>query len=182
MSDTLTPRQRHAVMAAIRSKDTKPEMVVRRYLWNLGFRYRLNHPRLPGKPDLVLRKYRTCIFVNGCFWHGHHIDLRPEGISTDHKSISDSDCCKIPHTNRGFWIEKIRRNQKRDYEVQQRLASMGWHSITVWECELHPKQRAQTLQSLAYTLHKIFLDDHRIHRYALPEEEESAMAAEPRPE
>ena len=69
--DRLTAQQRHANMAAIRSKDTKPEMIVRRGLWSRGFRYRLNHKRLPGHPDLVLRKYRTCIFVNGCFWHGH---------------------------------------------------------------------------------------------------------------
>ena len=69
--DKLSPQQRHTNMAAIRSKDTKPEMIVRRGLWKRGFRYRLNHKRLPGHPDLVLRKYRTCIFVNGCFWHGH---------------------------------------------------------------------------------------------------------------
>ena len=74
--DKLSAQQRHANMAAIRSKDTKPEMIVRRGLWKRGFRYRLNHKRLPGHPDLVLRKYRTCIFVNGCFWHGHHINLQ----------------------------------------------------------------------------------------------------------
>ena len=71
--DKLSAQQRHANMAAIRSKDTKPEMIVRRGLWKRGFRYRLNHKRLPGHPDLVLRKYRTCIFVNGCFWHGHKL-------------------------------------------------------------------------------------------------------------
>lgn len=70
MTDTLTPEQRHHVMAAIHGKDTKPEKIVRQYLWHQGYRYRLNHPRLPGKPDIVLLKYRTCIFVNGCFWHG----------------------------------------------------------------------------------------------------------------
>ena len=71
MSDHLTIEQRHKNMAAVKSKDTKPEMVVRKYLWSRGFRYRVNNPRLPGHPDIVLRKYRTCIFVNGCFWHGH---------------------------------------------------------------------------------------------------------------
>ena len=71
--DKLSPEQRHKNMAAIRGKDTKPEMIVRRGLWMRGFRYRLNHKRLPGHPDLVLRKYRTCIFVNGCFWHGHNV-------------------------------------------------------------------------------------------------------------
>ena len=73
--DKLTPQQRHKTMAAIRGKDTKPEMIVRRGLWKRGFKYRLNHKRLPGHPDLVLRKYRTCIFVNGCFWHGHGVAL-----------------------------------------------------------------------------------------------------------
>ena len=77
MSDSLSPQQRHANMAAIHGKDTKPEMVVRRWLWGHGFRYRLNHPRLPGKPDIVMRKYRTCIFVNGCFWHGHGVAMPP---------------------------------------------------------------------------------------------------------
>lgn len=71
MSDRLTIEQRHNNMAAIRGRDTKPEILVRKFLWSRGFRYRLNHPRLPGKPDIVLRKYRTCILVNGCFWHGH---------------------------------------------------------------------------------------------------------------
>lgn len=75
--DRQTTQQRHANMAAIHGKDTKPEMVVRKWLWGHGFRYRLNHPRLPGKPDIVMRKYRTCIFVNGCFWHGHHVSLPP---------------------------------------------------------------------------------------------------------
>lgn len=71
MSDIHTPEQRHKNMAAIRAKNTKPEILVRKFLWSHGYRYRLNHPRLPGKPDIVLRKYRTCIFVNGCFWHKH---------------------------------------------------------------------------------------------------------------
>ena len=75
--DKLSPQQRHNNMAAIHGKDTKPEMVVRRWLWGHGFRYRLNHPRLPGKPDIVMRKYRTCIFVNGCFWHGHGVAMPP---------------------------------------------------------------------------------------------------------
>ena len=77
MADAHTSQQRHANMAAIHGKDTKPEMVVRRWLWRHGYRYRLNHPRLPGKPDIVMRKYRTCIFVNGCFWHGHNVSLTP---------------------------------------------------------------------------------------------------------
>ena len=148
-------------MAAIHGKDTKPEMVVRKWLWGHGFRYRLNHPRLPGKPDIVMRKYRTCIFVDGCFWHGH------EG-------------CKyytIPKTNTEFWVNKVRRNKERDLKVQHELAAMGWHSITIWECELKPKVREKTLESLAYTLNRIFLQDHSIKRYEIPEEE-PMMAAE----
>ena len=168
--DKLSPQQRHNNMASIRSKDTKPEMIVRRGLWERGFRYRLNHKRLPGHPDLVLRKYRTCIFVNGCFWHGHLVDL---------KVFENSDCCKIPKTNRDFWVAKIRRNQERDTRVQHELAAMGWHSITIWECELKPKIQEKTLESLAYTLNRIFLQDHSIRHYEIPEEE-PLMAAEDR--
>lgn len=161
MTDFLTSQQRHVNMAAIHGKDTKPEVVVRRWLWGHGYRYRLNHPRLPGKPDIVMRKYRTCIFVNGCFWHGH------EG-------------CRyytIPKTNTEFWVAKIHRNQEHDVEVQHQLASMGWHSITIWECELKPKSRDKTLESLVFTLNRIFLQDHSFRRYIVPEEE-PMMAAE----
>ena len=147
-------------MSAIHSKDTKPEMIVRRGLWSRGFRYRLNHRGLPGHPDIVLRKYRTCIFVNGCFWHGH------EG------------CCKMPKSNRKFWVEKIRRNKERDKEEQRRLAEMGWHCITVWECELKPSVREQTLDSIAFTLNHIWLQDHSIPQPYEKVEEELPMAAE----
>ena len=144
--DKLSAEQRRKCMAAIRSKDTKPEMIVRRGLWSRGFRYRLNHKRLPGHPDLVLRKYRTCIFVNGCFWHGHHLNFTSflahaqkspvsgfSAISDGDDGIENSICCKIPKTDREFWVAKIRRNQLRDREEQKRLAQMGWHGITVWE-------------------------------------------------
>jgi DNA mismatch endonuclease (patch repair protein) len=137
----------------------------------MGFRYRLNHKRLPGHPDLVLKKYRTCIFVNGCFWHGHNVDI---------STFENTDCCKIPKTNREFWIEKIRRNKERDIDEQKRLAEMGWHCITVWECELKPSKREATLKSLAYTLNKIWLDDHAVigKPYELPEEEMLKAAEE----
>ena len=211
MSDRLSPQQRHANMAAIHGKDTKPEMVVRRWLWGHGYRYRLNHPRLPGKPDIVMRKYRTCIFVNGCFWHGHHVQLQTAqidngkwkmensecckidlgnqrrapasqtySISSDDTcciSVQNSKCCKIPKTNREFWVAKIRRNQERDLKVQRELAAMGWHSITIWECELKPKVREKTLESLAYKLNKIFLQDRTVRQYEVFEEEQM-MAAE----
>ena len=156
--DKLSAEQRHKCMSAIRSKNTKPEMIVRQGLWQMGFRYRLNHKRLPGHPDLVLRKYRTCIFVNGCFWHGHGARIIDNGKLT----IDNSECCKIPKTNREFWVAKIRRNQERDLEEQRRLAEMGWHCITVWECELKPARREETLESLAFTLNHIYLQDNTL--------------------
>lgn len=174
--DKLSPQERHNNMAAIHGKDTKPEMIVRKWLWGHGYRYRLNHPRLPGKPDVVLLKYRTCIFVNGCFWHGHKVTLQSDNL----QFTTSSDCCKIPKTNRDFWVAKIRRNQARDREVQRKLAAMGWHSITVWECELKPSIREKTLQSLDFTLNRIFLQDHSVKPYELPEEK-PMMAAETAP-
>ena len=168
--DKLSAEQRHKNMAAIHSKDTKPEMIVRKGLWSRGFRYRLNSPRLPGHPDLVLRKYRTCIFVNGCFWHGHYVEL---------DKMESSKCCRIPNTNREFWVAKIRRNQERDIEEQKKLAEMGWHSITIWECELKPQKREATLKSLVYTLNKIWLEEHAVVRKPYPEitEEDGMLKA-----
>ena len=162
--DKLSPEQRHKNMAAIRGKDTKPEMIVRRGLWMRGFRYRLNHKRLPGHPDLVLRKYRTCIFVNGCFWHGHNVTTSrmDDGRGKMEDVFENSECCKIPKTNREFWVAKIRRNKERDKEEQKKLAAMGWHCITVWECELKPSKREETLDSLAFTLNHIWLQDHGV--------------------
>lgn len=161
MSDHLTIEQRHKNMAAVKSKDTKPEMVVRKYLWSRGFRYRVNNPRLPGHPDIVLRKYHTCIFVNGCFWHGH------EGCKY----------FRMPKTNTEFWERKISRNKERDREEQKQLARMGWHCITVWECELKGERREKTLESLEYTLNHIFIQDRDL-RYRLPEGKDMGMAAE----
>lgn len=159
--DILSKDQRHKNMAAIHSANTKPEMIVRKYLFSHGFRYRLNHPRLPGRPDIVLRKYHTCIFVNGCFWHGH------KG-------------CKyyvIPKSNTEFRTNKINRNIARDERVQKELAQMGWHCITIWECDLKPQKREQTLISLEYTLNHIYLKDHTVS-YSINEEEDMLMAAE----
>ena len=205
--DKLSPQQRHKNMAAIRSKDTKPEMIVRRGLWSRGFRYRLNYNRLPGHPDLVLRKYRTCIFVNGCFWHGHHLEVKSEElevkseklkvksdegdgrseelevkseklkVKSEWGEVNSSECCKIPKTNRDFWVAKIRRNKERDKEEQKKLAAMGWHCITVWECELTPKRRKETLESIAFTLNHIWLQDHqaKVVRYPKQEEEDLQM-------
>ena len=171
--DRLTAQQRHKNMAAIRSKDTKPEMIVRRGLWKRGFRYRLNHKRLPGHPDLVLRKYRTCIFVNGCFWHGHGVTVSP--VQDSGFMVQGSECCKSPKTNREFWVAKIRRNKERDREEQKKLAEMGWHCITIWECELTPKKREETLESIAFTLNHIWLQDHQTKVVSYPKLEEEDM-------
>lgn len=154
--DKLSAEQRHKNMAAIHSANTKPEIIVRKYLFSHGFRYRLNHKRLPGHPDIVLRKYRTCIFVNGCFWHGH------EGCRY----------FKMPKSNTEFWTVKVARNRERDKRVQRELAGMGWHCITVWECELKPEVRERTLESLEYTLNRIFLED-RITSHAAPAPKET---------
>lgn len=160
--DKLTIEQRHKCMSSIKSKDTKPELLVRKFLFNRGYRYRLNYPHLPGHPDLVMQKYRTVFFVNGCFWHGH------EG-------------CKyfvLPKSNINFWKTKIERNKERDIEVQKELAKMGWHCITIWEYQLKPNIKDQTLESLDYTLNHIYLTDRRSKEYKL-EEEPNIIAAEP---
>ena len=107
--DKLTKEQRHRCMASIRGKGTKPEILVRKYLFCRGFRYRLNHPRLPGHPDIVLRKYRSVIFVNGCFWHGHE----------------DCKYYVLPKTNTDFWKAKIERNKARDLAEQHKLGAMA---------------------------------------------------------
>ena len=115
--------QRSYNMSRIRSKNTTPERIVRNELWHRGYRYRLNDKRLPGTPDLVLPKYRAVIFINGCFWHGHR------------------GCPKYvaPKTNAQFWKEKIARNISRDELNAQRLDTLAWTVITVWECELSKK-------------------------------------------
>ena len=107
-------------MAAIHSVSTKPELKLRHALWRLGFRYRVNDKRLPGSPDIVLPKYRTVIFVHGCFWHGH----------------KDCKNASTPKTNKFFWKAKIIRNQNRDQEVWRLLEAQGWYVIIVWECAL----------------------------------------------
>lgn len=121
MPDKLTPSERSALMSRIRSKDTRPELAVRRMLHRMGYRYVLHDQRLPGTPDLVFPARRKIIFVHGCFWHGH-------------------DCGRgfKPATNAEFWSAKIERNQARDREVQRELRGLGWESLTVFECALKP--------------------------------------------
>lgn len=120
-------------MSRIRDKNTKPEELVRKYLFSQGFRYRKNDTRLPGKPDIVLPKYKTVIFVNGCFWHAH------EG-------------CRYfvwPKNNADFWKKKIESNVARDIKNHQQLIELGWKVLTVWECELKRDYQAKTLERIS---------------------------------
>ena len=120
MTDFMTSTQRSAHMAKIRSKNTKPELLLRRALHALGYRYRIHSSSLPGRPDLVFAGRRKVIFVNGCFWHGHDC---PVGS-------------RLPKTNTEFWADKRRRNQNRDLSQRHQLAEMGWTYLDVWECEV----------------------------------------------
>ena len=164
MADKMTPEQRHRCMSRIRGRDTKPELVVRRWLWHQGFRYRLYVKSLPGRPDIVMRKWRTVVFVNGCFWHWH-----------------DCQSNRRPSTNAKFWQEKIERNRERDASNQALLQAAGWHVIVVWECQLSPKRRQQTLRDLDLALSRIVLErnDGAPRRYASPDIDEGmSIAAE----
>lgn len=136
MADVHTPEQRSYNMSRIRNKNTKPEELVRRHLFSKGFRYRKNDSRLPGKPDIVLPKYKTVIFVNGCFWHGHE------------------DCRYFvwPQNNADFWKNKISGNIQRDRQNRQVLADQGWHIIDIWECELKKNKVNETLSKLVQEL------------------------------
>lgn len=177
MTDYLTPEQRHLVMSHIRSRDTKPEIKVRQWLWQHGYRYRLNVKSVPGKPDIVMRKYRTAIFVNGCFWHGHGLSPGPS---------PDGDgrvrpCCKIPQTNREFWMNKIKRNQERDQRNYQLLQENGWQVIVIWECQLMPKRIEQTMNEVELRLNNNLLSlfsKHMLVHYNQEPEDSLSMAAE----
>ena len=131
MADTKTPAERSENMSRIRSTNTKPEEIVRKYLFSHGFRYRKNDKRYPGKPDIVLPKYHTIIFVNGCFWHMH-------GCSR----------FRLPRSNQDYWKPKIERNIQRDAENQQKLEADGWKIIVVWECELKKRIAEERLSRL----------------------------------
>ena len=133
MPDVLTPDQRHRNMAAIHSASTKPELKLRQALWRLGFRYRVNDKKLPGKPDIVLPKYRMVIFIHGCFWHGH----------------KDCKFYTVPKTNTEFWTAKVARNQERDQEVWRQLEAKGWFVIIVWECELKKAVFEETVKRVS---------------------------------
>ena len=120
MADVHDKATRSRNMSAIKGKDTKPEVWLRKELFSRGFRYRLHRKDLPGKPDIVLPRFKTVIFVNGCFWHGH------EGCRY----------FKIPSSNTDFWREKLERNKARDQKNYGRLRSEGWRVVTVWECQI----------------------------------------------
>ena len=131
MPDNHSKEVRSKNMSHIRSTNSKPEEIVRKYLFAKGFRYRKNVRALPGCPDIVLTKYKTVIFVNGCFWHKH-------------------DCPRFvwPSSNEEYWRPKILRNVERDRENTEKLKSMGWQVITVWECELKKKVFEPTMEKL----------------------------------
>ena len=128
--DDLTAAQRHKNMCAIKSRDTKPELLVRRFLFSKGYRYRLQVRDLPGCPDIVMRKRKVVIFVNGCFWH-------------QHKGCKFS---RIPWNNRKYWADKLKRNVQRDLDAKQKLLSSGWRILIVWECALKTKRNLEQNQ------------------------------------
>lgn len=139
--DHLTPSQRRKCMLGNTSKNTKPEIVVRKYLHKAGISYRLNVKSVPGSPDIVLRKYKTAIFVNGCFWHGH----------------TECGNYKVPSTNTQYWTNKITTNRARDARNIDALTSAGWKVITIWECMLKPDKREATLRALVSELDKTLI-------------------------
>lgn len=128
--DKVSQEERSRIMSHVRSKDTKPEKQVRSLLHRLGFRFRLQRRDLPGTPDIVLPKYKTVLFVHGCFWHRH--------AGCKHATS--------PKSNMSYWQKKFERNQRRDFAVQQELAALGWKTVVVWECEL--KDAAKLTQEL----------------------------------
>ena len=123
MADIFDKQKRSEIMSKIAGKETKPEVLIRKQLFAKGFRYRKNVKELPGKPDVVLSKYKTVIFINGCFWHGH----------TCKKGV-------LPSTQTDFWTEKISKNKKRDLDNYSSLKQLGWHIIIVWQCEIKNNQ------------------------------------------
>lgn len=175
MTDKMTPEQRHRCMSSIRSRDTKPELIVRRWLWAEGYRYRVNVKGVPGTPDIVLRRLRTAIFVNGCFWHGHGVETRTD-------DLVDSPCCRIPTSNREFWLRKISRNRLRDRQVYATLRENGWNVLVVWACWLVPRRRITTLKALSLRLARLTLELYgrkKPQPYAPAAYDGMAIAAEP---
>lgn len=134
--DTMSKEQRHQNMSHIRAKNTRPEMIVRKYLFSKGIRYRLYDRNLPGHPDLIIKKYHTVIFVNGCFWHQH----------------PGCKFASIPKSNQDYWLKKLENNKKRDQANFDKYRSLKWNVIIIWECELKPAWRQITLERLYYEI------------------------------
>lgn len=132
MADVHTPEKRSYNMSRIRNKNTKPEMIVRKFLFANGLRYRLHNKHLPGKPDIVFSGRHTVIFIHGCFWHGH------EGCKY----------FKVPETRREWWLAKINLNKQKDREALAKLEMDGWRVIVIYECALRPKAKQETLINL----------------------------------
>lgn len=145
MPDKLTPEQRHKCMSHIRAKDTQPEMKVRRFLYSHGFRYRLHVKKLPGTPDIVIRRLHTAILVNGCFWHGH-----------------DCSLFVMPKTRVSFWENKISKNRERDERVRTELTKIGWNVITMWECSLDLNGLLYTLNNIEYNMYAKDTADYKL--------------------
>ena len=159
MSDVMTPEQRSRCMAAIKGKDTKPEMIVRKYLFSRGLRFRVQVRKLPGTPDIVLKKYKTVVFIDGCFWHGH----------------KDCKYFRMPKSNVDFWRHKIAMNIARDYTNNVDLKLAGWRVIRIWECEIKTKaKREETLSGLV-----AMIIDARNDVVELPYDSNESIAAEP---
>lgn len=129
--DIWDKKKRSEVMSKIRSKNTKPEILLRKALFAKGYRYRINYKKLPGKPDIVLPKYKTAIFVHGCFWHGH-----------EKKNCTDSH---IPKTNTAYWAEKIRKNKERDIKNIIQIHGIGWKTLVIWDCEIQQKNNIELI-------------------------------------
>jgi DNA mismatch endonuclease (patch repair protein) len=136
MADNHTPKERSYNMSRIRSDNTKPEEIVRKYLFSKGLRYRKNDKRYPGKPDAVFPKYKVALFINGCFWHSH------EGCSG----------FVMPKSNLDYWKPKLEGNKRRDAENTAKLEADGWRVITIWECELKAAVRKLRLEKLLFDI------------------------------
>lgn len=139
--DIWDKKKRLEVMSKIRSKNTKPEMTLRKALFAKGFRYRINYKKLSGKPDIVFPKYKTAIFVNGCFWHGH------ENCKIAH----------IPKSNISFWENKIEKNRERDNMNYKRITLLGWKIIVVWECQISKKTIPCLVENITLVLYEASL-------------------------
>lgn len=136
MADTVSKQKRSEIMSHVTGKETKPEIMVRKYLFARGLRYRKNVRQLPGTPDIVFPKYKTAVFVNGCFWHGH------QGCKYSH----------LPSTNIEYWEKKIADNLKRDERKTRELEKLGYRVLIVWQCQLKPNVKIETLETLYHNI------------------------------